>query len=296
MKMLIGTIGSKRHKNTLHFAAEVAKALQADTMLLGIVDKKRKIEGLEQVLASVAEDLAQAGLPVEVRVEVGDPERIVMAELEREPYDLVAIGALGGKRSRRALINSVGMRIVERAESSLLLIKGNRPDLSRVLICTSGTEHGRPAVWAGSALACGAEAQATVLHVVHALPAMYAGLEQMEETLDELLESDSDRARELQWAARVLTDECEISEIRLRRGIADDEILTEAREGDFDIIVLGSSRSATGLVRALLGDLNREIACRANRPVLIVRPSNRNGETPRPAGSENTGSNDSARA
>ena len=54
MKMLICTIGSKQHKNTLHFAAEVAKALQADAMLLGVLDSKRNVGDLGRVLAAVA--------------------------------------------------------------------------------------------------------------------------------------------------------------------------------------------------------------------------------------------------
>jgi nucleotide-binding universal stress UspA family protein len=132
---------------------------------------------------------------------------------------------------------------------------------------------GHLSVWAGAAIACGAGAQATVLHVVDALPSMYTGLEQMEETLAELLQSDTGKSRELKWAAQVVKAECDISELKLRRGIVADEILREGRMGDYDLIVLGSSRSAGGLVRALMGDLAREIVTRAERPVLVIRPS-----------------------
>jgi len=103
---------------------------------------------------------------------------------------------------------------------------------------------------------------------------MYTGLEQMEETLAELLQSDSERSRELRWAAEVVRAECEISEIKLRRGIVADELLREGKDGDHDLIVLGSSKAAGGLVRALMGDLNREVVTRAERPVLVVRPRN----------------------
>jgi nucleotide-binding universal stress UspA family protein len=147
-----------------------------------------------------------------------------------------------------------------------------------LLICASGTEQGRTAVWAGSSLACGAGAQATVLHVVNALPAMYTGLEQMEETLAELLQSESDMARELKWAAQVIRKECEIAEVKLRRGIVADQILREGRAGDYDLIVLGSSRSASGLVRMLMGNLTREVVCHVQRPVLVVRPGNGDGD------------------
>jgi nucleotide-binding universal stress UspA family protein len=101
---------------------------------------------------------------------------------------------------------------------------------------------------------------------------MYAGLEQMEETLAELLQSDSDISRELKLASEVVGRECSISELKLRRGIVVDEVLREGHEGDYDIIVLGSSRAAGGLVRALMGDLARELVQRAQRSLLVVRP------------------------
>lgn len=273
MKILICTIGSRRRKETLNFATEVAKALSAETTLLGVVDKKRKVEGQWRVLGKVASTLAEHELPVHVRVEAGNAESIIMAHMEETAYDLIAVGTLGGKRSRRMFVDSVGMHIVEQASGSVLLIKGKRPSLSRVLICASGTQQGHMAVWAGASLACGAGTTATVLHVVDAMPAMYAGLEQMEETLAELLQSDTEKARELKWAAQVIKAECEISELKLRRGIVVDEILREGQVGDYGLIVMGSSRSAGGLVRVLMGDLTREIVNRAQRPVLVVRPT-----------------------
>jgi nucleotide-binding universal stress UspA family protein len=272
MRMLICTIGSKRRKSTLQFATEVAKALTGKVTLLGVVSQEKDKDTLHHTLNKTAKTLKELGIAVATRVETGSAETIVMAELEQETYDLVALGSLGGKRSRGTFFATVGMRIVERAQSSVLLIKGNHPELSRVLICASGAGHGHLSVWAGASIACGAQAQATVLHVVDALPAMYAGLEQMEETLAELLQSDTEQARELKWAAQVVKAECDISEVKLRRGIVTEEILREAQQGDYDLIVLGSSRYSGGLIRALMGDVTREILNRAEWPVLVVRP------------------------
>ena len=274
MKMLVCTIGSRRHKATLRVAEEVARALSAEVTLLGVVDKKRKVEEFGRALYDVARSMSEQGLTVQVRVEAGNPEDVVVDELEATTYDMVALGALGGKRSHHSFLSSVALRIIERAQTSVLVVKGDRPSLSRVLICASGTEHGHLPVWAGAALACGAGARATVLHVLDVMPAMYVGLEQMEETLAELLHSDSEMARELRWAAQVIKAECELSELKLRRGIAVEEIMSEARGGDYDIIVLGSSAAAAGFVRALMGDLTRQVVTRAQRPVLVVRPRN----------------------
>jgi nucleotide-binding universal stress UspA family protein len=273
MHMLICTIGSKQRKSTLRFAQEVARALSAKVTLLGVVYRKGSTVSLEQLLEEAAAELRQAELDAQVTVKSGNPEDIVMDEMSADTYDLVALGALGKKRSHRRFLSSVAMRIIEQARTSVLIIKGSRPSLSRVLICASGTEQGHLPVWAGAALACGAQAQATVLHVVDPLPSMYTGLEQMEETLAELLQSDTEKSRELKWAAQVIKAECEISELKLRRGIVADEVLREGMLGDYDLIVLGSSRSSGGIVRVLLGDVTREIVTRAARPVLVVRPS-----------------------
>ena len=272
MKMLLCTIGSKRREVTLQYGVQVAKALGAEVTLLGVTDKDVRLPELNEILRRTGAELADAGLPVGLKVLSGDAEAAVMEEKKRTQYDLVVLGSLAGKRSRRRFLDSVGMHIIEQASTSVLLVKGEPTSLSKVLICASGTEHGHLSIWAGAALACGAGAKATVLHVTEAMPAMYGGLEQMEETLAELLQSDTDKARELRWATQVVKAECEISEVKLRRGIVADEILREAEVGDHDLIVLGSSQAAGGLVRALMGDLAREVVTRAERPVLVVRP------------------------
>jgi nucleotide-binding universal stress UspA family protein len=273
VKALICSIGSKRRAATLRFGVEIAGALLAETTLLGIVKRQGEVERLQRLLDQAALDLAGREVPVEVRVEVGSAENLLLSEVEGTTYDLVALGSLAGKRSPGALFEPLGMRLLERAQGSVLLIKGERPRLSRILICSSGTEHGRMAVWAGTALACAAEASATLLHVVDLMPAMYTGLQRMEETLAELLDSGTDMARELRWAAQVIKAECDISEVMLRRGIVADEIVKESEVGDYDLIVLGSSRSAGGLVRALMGDVTHKVVNLVERPVLVVRPS-----------------------
>lgn len=272
MKMLLCTIGSRQREVTLQYGMTIARALSADLTLLGVARSKHKVSPLAEELSDFASSLATDGLSVRVQVITGEPEEAVLSEMEAETYDLVALGALARKRSRRPFFDPVVVRIIEQARTSVLAIKGERHSLSKVLICASGTEHGHLSIWAGAALACSSQAKGTVLHVVGPMPAMYVGLEQMEETLAELLQSDTEMARELRWAAQVVKAECEVSEVKLRRGIVVDEILQEGQEGDYDLIVLGSSQTGGGLRRALMGDLASEIVIRAQRPVLVVRP------------------------
>jgi nucleotide-binding universal stress UspA family protein len=270
--MLICTIDSRKRKATLRFAARIAKALASEVIMLGVVDKERDGEQLGLKMDEVARDLVDFGLAVQVRVEVGDAERILLAEIQEDTYDMTVLGALVGKRARQPFLGSVSRRILERADGSVMLIKGDRKQVKRVLICSSGTERGRLSVWTGAAMACAMGAEATLLHVLDAMPAMYTGLERMEETLVEFLQSDTEVSKELKWGTQVVKAECPFAELKLRRGIVADEILREAEQGNHDLIVLGSSRSPGGIVRVLMGDLTAEVVGRAQRPVLVVRP------------------------
>jgi nucleotide-binding universal stress UspA family protein len=49
-----------------------------------------------------------------------------------------------------------------------------------------------------------------------------------------------------------------------------DEILAEARSGDYDLVVIGAHRGA-GWERLLLDDLAHQIIEQMDRPVLVVR-------------------------
>ena len=53
-------------------------------------------------------------------------------------------------------------------------------------------------------------------------------------------------------------------------GLVVDEILAEARDGDYDLVVIGTHRGE-GWRRILLDDLAHQIIAQVDRPVLIVR-------------------------
>jgi nucleotide-binding universal stress UspA family protein len=276
MNLLVCSIGSEKAEVTLRLSLQVAQALGADTTLMGIVARQgSRAVKLREALERAQQELAGRGLAAGVRLEVGAAEEVVLNSLAETDYDLVVLGALANKRSRKSFLSSVAMTIVERAGSSVLLVKGDRTNLRRVVICASGAEYGHAAVRAGATLACGLGAEVTLLHVVDAMPGMYAGLELMEESLAEFLQAGSGPANELKRASRVVDRDCAVAEVKLRRGLVADEILREANAGDHDLIVMGSSRAAGGLVRLLLGDLTREVINRSERPVLVVRPATR---------------------
>jgi nucleotide-binding universal stress UspA family protein len=59
-------------------------------------------------------------------------------------------------------------------------------------------------------------------------------------------------------------------EPRVRHGLVVDEILDEARIGDYDLVVIGAHQRA-GWQAFLLEDLSNKIVMGLDRPVLVIR-------------------------
>src|SRR5438874_10574070 len=102
-------------------------------------------------------------------------------------------------------------------------------------------------------------------------PAIYADLVRMEENVDWVLESKSELGTNLRRQRRELERLGVSAEVRLRHGIVIDQVFDEVREGNYDLIVTGTSQ-ARGLLRHyIMGDLTRSILNRATVPVLVAR-------------------------
>ena len=102
-------------------------------------------------------------------------------------------------------------------------------------------------------------------------PAIYADLVRMEEDVDRLLESRSELGTNLRRQKRELERLGISAAVRLRHGIVIDQVFEEASEGDYGLIVTGTS-PARGLLRHyIMGDLTRSILNHANCPVLVAR-------------------------
>jgi len=273
MHMLVCSIGSQRCWNTLHFGAEIAAALEAFTVFMGIVETDHQERRVRSALAEIEQSMTGHGLPFKVRLLKDiDAESAVLQAAENTHYDLIAVGALGKQRSWRALLASVAVRLLGQVQCSVLMIQGQPNSLKRVLICTAAHPKSRFSVQLGTAIACAAGAQTTLLHVLNAVPSMYTGLDRMDEDLADFLQSETQEAREIRWAATALESECGQVEIKQRHGAVVSEILAESAEGCYDLIVVGSPERSDPLARYLMDDVSRQVMTQADCPVLVAHP------------------------
>lgn len=269
MNIAVILTDTQADENALHFAGLLARVTNSEiTLLLVVPDESKRSHG-EQILSQATEALP--GLPVNTSLCTGKPVSRVLSELRENTYQMIVIGeghkTVIAQQNQRQLIRA----IINRARASVVIVRQSREALQRILICTGGTRVAEPVIQAGTYLARNADAQVTLLHVAGTIPSMYTGLGEIDETLTELLKTDTPTAKHLRQSARLLEKYGVTAEMKLRHGVVANEILREAAKSEDDLIVIGAPEQKKRFKKWLLGDVTGAILERSPCPVLIAK-------------------------
>src|SRR6266705_4933087 len=271
MKILICSDGTESAETAIHLAGLLAAPLKAETTLLGIAETSQDEQPLRDALYKQAQLLHGRGVSPAIDVQSGEPVRQIVDQTSKTNYDLVVIGARWTGATGHYWRSAKTYEVIKAIQPPVLVAIGECKQLTRFLICTGGKEFIEPAVQFTGRLAAAVNASVTLLHVMAEPPAMYADLVRLEENVDQLLESKSELGTNLRRQKRELERLGVSAEVRLRHGIVINQVFEVAREGDYDLIVTGTSQ-ARGLLRHyIMGDLTRSILNQANSPVLVAR-------------------------
>ena len=140
---------------------------------------------------------------------------------------------------------------------------------NRVLIPTDGSDAAKPAVEMAINLAKIHDATLHVLFIVDQ-PTSVSGTAEGFSGLDNLLNAIEEEGRQATdtIAEEARKDNIE-TEVAVRRGNPQDDILTYANENEIDVIVMGT-HGRTGVKRALLGSVTESVVRHSEIPVLTV--------------------------
>ncbi|MGD2146216.1 MAG: universal stress protein [Anaerolineae bacterium] len=237
--------------------------------LLHVVPRGGDRTEAQRRLAEARETLEDES--VEMLIREGDPAGEILAQIEEGNHDLAILGPNEAPGLRRHILGSVTTRIVRNAPCSVLVAQQARSSLARILICSGGGDIARIVTEAGARLAGAVGAQATLLHIVVPVASMYTGLDEIEESLSELLRTDTPIARNLREGAEILEQHGVSAELKLRYGVVADEIVGESLEGDYDLIMLGAKKGLVRFKRLMLGAMLKQILEKSTRSILVAR-------------------------
>ena len=271
MKILICSDGMPAAESAIQLGGLLAGPLQAETTILGIAEKSGDERPLREALEKQAQSLRAQKFGLEISMHAGEPVRQILDQTSKTSYDLVVIGARWTGATGYYWRSEKTYEVIKAIQPPVLVAIGECKQLQRFLVCTGGKEFIEQAIQLTGKLAAALGASVTLLNVMAEPPAIYADLVQLEEDVSRLLESKSELGTNLQRQKRELERLGVSAEVRLRHGIVIDQVFEEARDGDYDLIVTGTSQ-ARGLLRHyIMGDLTRSILNHANCPVLVAR-------------------------
>lgn len=269
MKILLCVTSLPYAQAAVSFGGLIARLTKSPVTLL-LTNKPEKLQKDAEKFEAKAKDLLQ-GVVFTTETRPGVPTKSILEVIDQGDYDMVVLQARKAIRLRKRLGLKVGRVIAQKSPISTLIVKGSRSELKRILICTGGKTIAEKVISTAADIAKAAEAQVTLLHVTNPVPTMYTGLDEIEETLEELLQTDTPTAQHLRHGAAILKDQDLTAQLEVRHGDVAEEILAEAESGDFDLIVIGSTLGENRITKWLLGDVTRQIVNHAKIPILVVR-------------------------
>ncbi|MBI3244330.1 MAG: universal stress protein [Chloroflexi bacterium] len=210
------------------------------------------------------------------RVSDGDPVEQILTESARGSFDLIVIGTRSGRGLAKLFLGSTSSRLAKQSSLPLLIAKGRRESVKRILICTGGERPGESCASWGGRVAAWTGASVTVLHVMSQLAlARNAKLEDLQDSAEEAIAQSTREGQHLQKLMGLVREGGATGDVgpKIRHGLVLDEIIAEIEEGDYDLLVIGAHHPPTGDLwrRLLLDDVADQIIRECPRPVLVVR-------------------------
>ncbi|MEO8439122.1 MAG: universal stress protein [Spartobacteria bacterium] len=271
MRILICSDGTDPADNPTRLGGLIAGPCKAQTTLLGIVEEASQEESLRQALVGEAELLRKLGIEPEIVVRSGEPIRQILAETTANEYEFAIIGARRKGSGGMYFRPEKTYEVIKAVPPPVLVAIGACTSVRRLLVCTGGKRYIDDAAQLAGEIAACLGGTVTLLHVMAEPPAIYADLVRLEEDVDRLLASDSELGRNLRGQKEGLEKMGINVAVRIRHGLALDQIFAEVREGEHDLIVTGTPQASGTFRHYIMGDLTRGILNRADCPVLVAR-------------------------
>lgn len=271
MKILIATDGKTQSLKAVQLGAQLAQFLNAPVTLLTVIHNQQE-QNLANNILTQARAMAGALAQVQTRVRIGNAVMEIIAEVNAGNYNLLVIGESHTSELLSRFIPSTFQRLIREVPCSVLIAKEKLTQLDRLLICDSGGRHPSDVVLFTAQLAnkLPHPVEVTILHVMSQITA-YPGVpgQQLRASAEELMQVHSPEGLFLKEDLHLLEKTDTKIRPKVRHGLVVDEILAEAEEGKYQMIIIGAHRYR-GWQRFLLDDLAYEVVTHAELPVLIV--------------------------
>jgi nucleotide-binding universal stress UspA family protein len=273
--ILIATNGYKGTLPSIEYGAWLASVINARVTLLGVTEKSNPAaiddhHPLEDVFAHSVEVFQKYGVTYNLEIQNGNAEEVIPRKAKQGEY-IVVLGPLGRPQIRRLIAGRSIRHLMEGIEQPILYVPESKLPLKKILICIGGLGYEVTAEHIAMQIAMKSRAEITLLHIVPPLDLDYPTARIVNKNWQNLVETDTPIGRSLRQALEIAKNEGLTANIKARQGNVVEEILAEVREGNYDLLCMGSIYSTNALRQLYSPNVTAEIAEGAACPVLTAR-------------------------
>ncbi|UCD91579.1 MAG: universal stress protein [Methanobacteriota archaeon] len=269
-KVLVGVDIGIKENMAVEYAASLCKILDAELVVLHVVEelqvysfwgtvpalKREEILKEREELVNESQRLGKKlGIKMTGKIVEGiSPSEELLREARDGKFDLIVVGCHGRSVLMECLLGGVSSQLIHHSKIPILVVKSRR-DFSGILMCTEGSKHAEDAINYASDIAVKAKSEVMILSVAP------SDDPKIIETAGEIAGKTAEMLKE-KGVVEV--------EAKVRTGHPAEEILTEAREGDYPLLVLGY-KGTSAVADLLLGDVASKVMHHSRRPTLVFR-------------------------
>lgn len=273
MRVLVATGGSGHSDLAVQLANAFVDALGAEGTILHVVRHEHEQAHGESLLKRAQRLWAPHLKPPLLKVRVGEPAHEIVSECREGEYNLVVVGERVHHRILSRILSPTAERVIAQAPCPVLVAKALTREFKKILVCDSGLDD-QPLISRFTNVLpelLTPEADVTVLHVMSQMSAA-PGVRgwQLRADAESLMEARTPEGELLFHDLELLERSAGRSEAKVRHGTVVDEILAEAENDTYDLVVIGTHRTE-GWQRLLLDDIARQVIYKVQRPILVVQ-------------------------
>ena len=274
-ELLITTNGFKGTWFAIEYGAWLAEIMRMKITLLGVTELLNPAaiddhHPLEDVFERAVSLFQEKDLPYSLEVRNGDAEHVIPEKANSGIY-ITVVSPLGRTQMRRMIVGRSIRPLMERIRGPILYVPEMRLPLKRILISAGGLGYEATAENLALQVASANHADVTILHVVPPTDLDYPSTRGLRGHTKDLAETNTLPGRSLRHALEIAQNAGLNARAIARQGIIVEEILSELHEGNYDMVCMGSSYSASTLRQFYAPHVTAEVAEAARCPVLTAR-------------------------
>jgi nucleotide-binding universal stress UspA family protein len=273
--LLIATNGFAGTWPSIEYGTWLAATLEKNISLLGVTENLNPAaiddhHPLEDVFARAVELFQKNGVAYSLEVQNGNAEDVIPRKARQGDY-IIVLGPLGRPQFRRMLTGRSIRHLMEEIEQPILYVPESKLPLKKILICIGGLGYEVTAEHIAMQMAIKSRAEITLLHIVPPMDLNYPTAKTVSSHWQNLTETDTPVGRSLRQTLEVVKNDGLTANVKARQGNVVEEILTEVKDGNYDLLCMGSMYSSNALRQLYAPNVTAEIADGTACPVLSAR-------------------------